>query len=63
MKTLYHRGDFAYPEPSHAKSALAVLVTATPYVSIKGKVQEATIDIKNQRNELILMLAMYYHKK
>ena len=55
-------GDFAYPKPSHAKSALAVLVTATPYASIIGKVPEATIDIKKERNALILMLAMYHRK-
>ena len=49
------RGDdfsVAYPKPNHAKSALAVLVTATPYVSIIGKVPEAIIDIKKERNEL-----------
>jgi hypothetical protein len=63
MKMLYHRGDFTYPKPNHAKSALVVLVTATPYVSIIGKVPEAAIDIKKERNALILMLAMYYHKK
>ena len=47
-----HRVETAYPKPNHAKSALAVLVTATLYLSIIGKVPEAIIDIKKERNEL-----------
>ena len=62
MKTLYHRRDFTYPKPSHAKSALAVFVATRPNVSIIGKVPEKAIDIKRERNALMLMLAMRYHK-
>ena len=61
VRRLYHRGDFAYPKPNHAKSALAVLVTTIPYVSIIGKVPQVAIAIKRERNALITMLAMRYH--
>jgi hypothetical protein len=42
----------AYPNPSHANSALTVLVTIRPYVSIIGKIPETAIDIKKARNAL-----------
>ena len=42
----------AYPNPSHASIALAVLVTIRPYVSIIGKIPETEIDIKKARNAL-----------
>ena len=62
MKTLYLRGDFTYPKPSHAKSAHAMFVATRPNVSIIGSVPERAIDIKKERNALRLMLAMRYHK-
>ena len=64
MKALYIIEEtYAYPKPSHAKRALVVFVTTRPYLSIIGKVPQVAIDIKRERNALIiLMLAMRYHE-
>ena len=45
---------FAYPKPSQAKTALAALFTTIPYVSIIGKIPQIAIDIKKERNALML---------
>ena len=60
---LYHLGDFAYPKPSHAKSALIALVMTRPYVSIIGKITETAIAMNKARNALNTMLAMCYRKE
>ena len=48
---------YTYPKPSHAKSALVMLVTTRPYVCIIGKAPQITIDIKMERSALILNIS------
>jgi hypothetical protein len=62
MKIFYIiKETYTYAKPSHARSALVMLATTRPYASIIGKIPQMAIDIKMERNALILMLAMCYY--